>query len=301
MLIERPFSIDRATTSIYLRVAFFAFVLWTPAHAEISVGESIGWIVADSDLIVRGTITDVQSSKQPQIFSDTVTVKVAEVLKGKRIKTIAFAVSHSGSGDTPAAWKSEAVEMLLFFREHAGMLTLRSGNFGWRNSVVRLNGKPKRGVFTVDLRQHTKSKDILVATRTAVAHLPKVKQSKRHQIDVPSGTDVYSTHHAGSAVFFVVPVNNALQIVAKKWISSATGDFSNALLRREGVRALQYFKSDENAKLLKTLLSDTTAITMADGMGPNPRRIYVIRRDAYNTLKSWKIEVERPILEQSVK
>jgi hypothetical protein len=228
-----------------------------------------------------------------------VTVEVAEVLKGKAAKTLRFTVVHSGAGDTPAKWKADGVELILFLEEDAGTLSLRSGTFGWWDSAVRLDGKPERGVFTADLRRLTKAKDVLRAARNALAELPMQETPKRHLIDVPPGTDVSDALYGGSAVYLVVPVDDTLQAVARNWLKAPATKLADGHLRLEGVRALRHFRSDENAGLLKPLLADPYSWTTTDQAGQR-KRVYPVRREAHDVLTSWGVEVNRPLVEEDV-
>ena len=60
-------------------------LLWSQsAHAELMVGESLEWIVADSDLIVRGKIAKVESfNDEQQTAWEEATVQVNETIKGR--------------------------------------------------------------------------------------------------------------------------------------------------------------------------------------------------------------------------
>jgi len=70
------------------------------------------------------------------------------------------------------------------------------------------------------------------------------------------------------------------------------------LARADGVAALRYFKSKQNIALLTPLLNDP-AIMVFHGPGPDDtKRVYYIRKAAYETLRKWGIEVHKPLLEE---
>lgn len=72
--------------------------------------------------------------------------------------------------------------------------------------------------------------------------------------------------------------------------------------RVEGARALVYFKSDENMALVRPLLDDPgiTYLQPADG-DKAAERVYGVRYSAYQTLKSWRIDVEQPVFREAVR
>ena len=85
------------------------------AQAELMVGESLEWIVADSDLIVRGTIAKVEAFKdERQTAWERATVQVNETLKGTTIAPPTFLVRCVGIAEKPSEWRQEGVELLLF-------------------------------------------------------------------------------------------------------------------------------------------------------------------------------------------
>ena len=77
------------------------------AAAEINMADSIEWVAADSDLVVRGKVTAVAKRKGPgDVVWYDVTFGVAETLKGAPRKSVKFAVRHL-YGATPAEWKAK--------------------------------------------------------------------------------------------------------------------------------------------------------------------------------------------------
>jgi hypothetical protein len=74
-------------------------------------------------------------------------------------------------------------------------------------------------------------------------------------------------------------------------------------MRAEGARALRYFKSDENIASLRKLLADPgCAYRYPDPKNDNiQERIYVVRYQAYQTLKAWGVEVEKPVITEEVR
>jgi hypothetical protein len=75
---------------------------------------------------------------------------------------------------------------------------------------------------------------------------------------------------------------------------------SRQLARADGVAALRYFKSKQNVALLTPLLNNP-AFTVSHGPGPDEtKRVYYIRKAAYETLSKWGVEVPIPVLEEKL-
>ena len=67
-------------------------------------------------------------------------------------------------------------------------------------------------------------------------------------------------------------------------------------LSAEGVKALRYFKSNENAGILKALLKDKAWRIDISPEG-DASNVYYIRKEAYTILREWGIKVAKPALD----
>ena len=119
----------------------------------------------------------------------------------------------------------------------------------------------------------------------------------------------------------VVPVDARLESMARRLINSpaalvpAPGDSSaqdgdvgkaqtmarfreaeKDRLSAEGVKALRYFKSNENAGILKSLLKDKAWRINISPEG-DASNVYYIRKEAYTILREWGIKVAKPALD----
>ena len=122
----------------------------------------------------------------------------------------------------------------------------------------------------------------------------------------------------------VVPVEPSLEKTAKHliaaredFISSADIESSKrrnepnpvpqwrADLRADGVDALQYFKSAENIKLLKSLLDSPDFWMKKDWSVEYPdtatNKIYSVRSKAYEVLTGWGVDVPKPVTEEIIR
>ncbi len=197
------------------------------AVAENSVAESIEWMVADSDLIVRGTISQVVEEKGPySVVWEKSTVKVHETLKGRKQQEITFIFRNVAYPHCPSNWKKEGAELLLFLVNSRRYVSLDPGyekvplalrRFGARSCAVRLDGKAEGDryarIFTKNFKVLWSREAILKATRAAAVEDTKYKGTrprKSARIEVPGGTEAYNDLYGGSAVFLIVPIDSPM-------------------------------------------------------------------------------------------
>ena len=92
------------------------------AFSEIHRAESLEWLTVDSDLIIRGVITDVKKTpvsmeEFPNLSMEEVVVEINEVLKGNyKEPTVSFVRFNyfNPSEDSAQQWKEARDEFLLF-------------------------------------------------------------------------------------------------------------------------------------------------------------------------------------------
>jgi tryptophan-rich sensory protein len=278
-------------------------VLWPQlAHAELMVGESLAWIVADSDLIVRGTIAKVEAFKDEQETAwEQATVQVNETIKGKTAGPPTFLVRCVGTKEKPSKWQQEGVELLLFLvksRRYESLdpdyrkIDLALRLWGSQLSFIRSNNKPQTGLFTMDFNALKRRNDILKAVRSAAAYRPD-NRPPEHRVEVPFESEVYRTLYSGSSVRLVVPADERLALRARQWLKSEDRE-----ARQQGALALSFFKSPEHIDLLRPLLSDPAYLTTT--RGEVSTRVYYVREAAFKTLSDWNVDVETPVIEVPV-
>jgi hypothetical protein len=94
-----------------------------------------------------------------------------------------------------------------------------------------------------------------------------------------------------------VPADAQLEKLALESLRS-----NDAPTRTRGLDALRHFKSDSNIALLKSLLNDPQFNGSPGGdfnKGVDVR-VYTIRKQAYDTLKAWAVDVNEPVLREEV-
>jgi len=267
-----------------------------PAAAEINVADSIEWMTADSDLVVRGTIADVARRPGPgSVVWYDVTVRVAETIKGPRRRVAHFSWRYLW-GPTPTDWKAHGDELLLFLvdgKRRAGDdqafasvgYTFRDGTTGW---VVLGDPGPDR-VYDTSFAALDRRADVLAATRAA-ASATGVHAS--HRVDVPFGSPAFQSLYGGSAVWLIVPVDARLERLARTWLTDRDLD-----RRVEGVRALAHFRSRGNTQRLLRLLGDPDFATVSNGNAPGVHR-YLARAAADEVLTGWRVAHTTPVIEE---
>ena len=278
-------------------------LLWSQSvHAELMVGESLEWIVADSDLIVRGKIAKVEPfNDEQQTAWEEATVQVNETIKGTTTEPLTFLVRCVGITEKPSQWQREGVELLLFLVKSKrydsldpdyGKTDFALRLWGADCSFIPLNNNPQAGLFTMDFNVIKERDDILKAVRSAALYRPADRPTE-HRVEVPFESEVYQTLYSGSGVQLVVPADERLETRAQQWLKSEDPE-----ARQQGAVALRLFKSPEHIDLLRPLLSDPAFLTTTRGKVKT--RVYYVREAAFKSLSAWDVDVEMPVIEVPV-
>lgn len=197
---------------------------------------------------------------------------------------------------------------------------------GWGAMLIdgrTTEGPPPPPILTMDLRLLGTPEEILAAIEEAVHADESVPRPVRqHDMSLPRMI-VQQTGRSGDANRFSAPVDKRLEQFARRLIESphdVTSELQQreaneesrrsnvtylggieSQLRVEGVKALEYFKSDENTAILKGSLDDPTLwfrTTLGEGETSTKERVYVVREAAYQILQSWDIAVDEPLLKE---
>jgi hypothetical protein len=146
------------------------------AAADIAQHESLDLAVARSDLVVLGEVAELTSK---EIGDGTVwtrvTIKVAEVIKGEKVKEVTILVWEVAPGAASAPWRTKRAELLLCLNRSVGRVPaqsplqadymIRSGNETWaiNLSVPRIEGP----YFGLKFQQFTDPNHLREAARQA--------------------------------------------------------------------------------------------------------------------------------------
>lgn len=155
-------------------------------------------------------------------------------------------------------------------------------------------------VMTAEMQLLRDPAAVIQAARAAVHRLPaNVQRVHTFELIVPrevvAETRWLASYRTGGHLRLSVPVDEQLQRRAQAALRS-----DDPLRRPEGIRALAYFKTDENIALVKPLIEDPHFFFhSADGR--TGERYYASRHAAYQTLKAWGLDVPAPIYREDVR
>ena len=251
-----------------------------PAAAEINMADSVEWQTIDADVVVRGFVTAVTKSAD----GFTVTVQITESIKGGVKKSLQANVHMPDA----ARWNKDHTDLLLFLdtdKKHGHVLRPIHGS---DHSAFELG---THRAFTTSFGVLEKPTEVLAAVRTAARSTATLS----HKVDVPWDTPAMKALWGGSSVFMMVPVDHALEQLARGWIAS-----KSVSDREEGARALALFRSDSNIAAMKSLLGDAGFSETSTNGGPTVKR-YIVRVAAHEALESWHVAHKTPTLEEPLK
>jgi hypothetical protein len=259
--------------------------------------DSIEWMAGDSSLIVRGAIIGLESEEKDSSLWRTVTFRVDETLKGEHRPTLRFIAWTNTVEKEFDRWKEQGLPLLAFLDEsRCAVAHFRQPEYGRfpfaprhgdrKLSFILLDPKGAGPTYTLDLRKLTRPEEILEATRAAIA-LPR-------EPGKPCSSWLRFPEH-GDLLRVTVPVDSRLEAKAREWTRSEDKE-----LRREGAKALMFYRSDANASILKGLLADPdfwNANTEKRGV-VHHFRWYWVREEAHGVLASWGYDVPRPVFRE---
>jgi len=301
----------RSCPLIVLAMAIATMAAPSAARAQMGYeAPSIEWLVADSDVVVRALIVNVERTPVPNpnpetyrnpVERQTVTLKVREALKGQAVDSLTFSRQTSPSDRIYEGWRDAEMEQLWFFKrapDDESDEALYPYEYGW--SAIRLGpavpaekgfSRKLPPIFSMNLEVLTESEEILEAARLAVDGLGAAKQLQSHEIDLP-GTIMQRTGKSGDANRLIVPVDDRLEDLAHRLINGPgaflrDGEEGYAVrLRQEGVKALRHFPSPENRRLLRGLPDALSRLPARDRVP-----VEEIREMAADILRAWALEV----------
>lgn len=279
-------------------VVGFSLVASVRAHAQPLFGhaESIESTVANADLVVIGKLVEFDSGRQvDESEGHEATIAVEETLKEDLFRVephrrIRVGVSHPAS--VLADWRDRSSLLLVATSECTPNAT----------TVIELVHN-KLEVLTADFTLLRDPKAVIQAARETVRRTPAaVRRIHTFRQKVPreavAGTTWEEYYATGGYLVLSVPIDERLEMRARDYIRSEMYE-----KRIEGVRALRYFNSDENIARVRTLLNDPEWAHLYRA-GENKGvevRIYGVRQEAYRTLKSWGVDVEKPLIREEIR
>jgi hypothetical protein len=221
--------------------------------------ESLEWMVANSEIIVRATIESVAA--------DSVTFKITDTIKGKMGASSPRTVFRYR--DTPAPKPGD--DALLFIEENKTLTSQRySLSLRWRQGFILLDGTMT--VCLMDLSGLNDPQKIIAATR-GIATYPADPTKKPLVLEC--------TTPVGHKCL-IMPVDQRLEKIAHRLLASYS--VTDRIL---GSKAITSFQSDANAELVRRLLSDTRTRSPR-GSGKWQLGHYHVRDAASDVLEKWQ-------------
>lgn len=264
-----------------------------PARAQplIAYAESIESTVANADLVFIAKLVKFGDAEEldGRVVHNT-KIAIEETLKadlftGEPYRRLQMYMPRNES--VLADWKKRSCRLLVAYDGYAPYAT----------TVIELV-PGKMQVLKADFTLLRDPDAVIRAAEEALRRMPPaVKRIHTFGLQVPRELVAETTWAEYHGLVLNVPVNEPLEKRAIKYIRSKSYQ-----KREEGVRALRYFKSEDNISRVKMLLDDSGWAYLYHAQENNgiEVRIYGVRREAYRTLTSWGIKVEMPMIRKEV-
>ena len=153
------------------------------------------------------------------------------------------------------------------------------------NLAVELDATNPR-VLTAEFQLLKNSESILRAVKRIIETTP-IQIKRIHTFDLKVPVDVQSKMKSDIPLMLRIPADKRLEKKARTFLGS-----DSPVVRSQGVRAIRFFKTKENEAAARKLLADPFTRNEFD----ESRFVYPLRRDAYNLLRFWNVDVEKPVL-----
>lgn len=244
---------------------------------------SIEGIVLNADTVVLGTFVEFTVGEK---FHDA-TIAVEETLRGRHHKQLRVRLfANRWLIGLPTCVTSELADLK---GESHRLLVATDGQPRIVRGLVELSSK-ELDVYTADLTALRTPEEVLLAARETIRRTPGVTRVETFLLALPMEGGYF---HRGGRIHISVPVDEALEKRAQEYVAA-----SARWKRMDGLRALRYFKSDENVARAKTLLDDPERVMLEeDGVKV---WYYPLRACASETLTYWGIAVDESVFRKKI-
>jgi hypothetical protein len=270
------------------------------AQAELVMAESLDWIVADSDRVLRGRVAALDDHVDAQnTHWALITLECTETLKGDVAERVRFSVALPPAEQRRLRDARDVIAFLVSRSRYdhtqpspAGVaLTARRITSWGPPPVLRLERaaiERADDIVTNDLTIARTRADILERARYASRSTP-ARPLGSVSIDAWPNSEAGKALYAGSAVLVTLNIDEMLAVKARTWLRSDAVE-----TRLNGVKVLAFFRGPENEILLRALLNDPGEWTQMDESGTRTRS-FPVRSAAWEVLSSrWQIRGIRP-------
>ncbi len=269
-----------------------SLVLSVRADAQplFSHAESIEWTVANADRVVVGKIVGFGGGEGADEGEGIeATLAVEETLKGEHRQRLRVWLSRPAS--VLEGWKDRSRRLLVAVvgEEDSSAAT-----------VIELADEGLE-VLTADFTLLRDPDEVIRVAKETVRRMPGVRRILGFALMVPNeavaGTQWAEYYGTGGYLLLSVPVDRRLETRALEFLRS-----DSTFRREEGARALRYFRSAENIERVRALLDDPAwaYLDRAEENQGREVRIYVVRREAYRTLRYWGVDAEKPRIREEL-
>ncbi|RCS42148.1 hypothetical protein DTL42_20165 [Bremerella cremea] len=282
---------DAFWKSLIVLGIFYAAAQQALGQPLVAKAESIESAVINADLVLVAKLVHIGEAKQVdgREFYNT-NISIVRNLK----QDLYLDEPHKklqaellGPAAVLADWKDRSCDLLVLIYNYEPYAT----------KVIEL-APGKMEVMKADFTLLREPEAVLNAAEQALQRTPPaIKRLHTFELHVPRNLIANTQWDNYFGLFLNVPVDQQLEKRAIKYLRS-----ENYNERKEGARALRYFRSDENIARLKTLLQDPGWGYLrhpADNNGIEVR-YYGVRDSAYLTLKSWDVEVDKPETQETI-
>lgn len=240
---------------------FFGFVLLLASVlSSITMGQPVGtrrdslqWMAARADAIVRGPVTSVAALNPGDKYSKVFQVNIVAPIRiaGQPGKNVCFVVTDQ----KPYVEKSGPMRLVATPPYNISpMLRYAARSTDTKAIIACDDGHPQ--IFSARLEWTSDPNEMLAIVRKYLEQVPGARESRsRNSVSLsfepPKAFLENAKRTVGRYERIKFPIDSYLEQHARRWIKSERNED-----RWLGAYALVYFKSDENAEALKGLLYD---------------------------------------------
>lgn len=268
-------------------------VVSSEAHGQplVAQAESIESTVRNADLVFVAKLIKIGDAKQVdgrEVYNTS--IEVEQNLKREVFNDVPY--------DRVQADIPRNLSVLKDWMERScRLLVLYDDNAPYETKVIELESG-KLEVMKADFTLLREPEAVIASAKEAIEQAsPAIKRIHTFGLHVPRKRIADSQWDKYHGLILNVPVDKQLEQRAIQFLRS-----ENYQEREQAARALRYFKSEENIACVKSLLGDPGWAYLRHPLNNNgiEVRYYGIRNAAYQTLKSWGVEVEKPTIREEV-
>lgn len=283
----------RDAFSMLLIVILVLLAIGGAARAQplVAYTESIESTVGNADLVFIAKLVEFADAEQldgREVHNATIAIE--ETLKKdlftiEPYRRLQLYIPRKQSVLTD--WKNRSCRLLVAYGGYEPFAT----------TVIELV-PGKMQVFKADFTLLRDPDAVIRAAEDTIRRMPPaIRRIHTFGLQVPPELVAKTDWREYHGLVLSVPVNEQLEKRALQFLRSESYQD-----REQGIRALRYFKSDENIARARKLLDDSGWAYLYHAHENNgiEVRIYGVRLEAYRTLRSWGVNVETPMIREEV-